>query len=459
MSKQLSVLCLLLLFVLAVPLAFAGGQKEEKGTAEFDPGKKITLTVPVPSYYMSEAVNEAFMAKFPNIKLEIGQKLNASQDEAVFVTKAAAGDVDDVFGGGDENPDMYGPKGIYIDIKPWLEKDRDLWYDSKKFMHWWIYTNPDGAIYSVPLGGNPMVIFYNKDMLDAAGLEYPPETYADPKYSDWTWDRFGEYARALTNKEKEVWGVGIHNNILVYWPFIYSNGGRIVDKKLTDYLIDDPKVVETFDFLTSFTLNGYAPDPSAAQEFGGLNDLFLNDRLAMWVEGAWNAGGAYHPAELELGKRIGIATLPYKTVKKNIVLSAAMRMGISSFAENPEAAYRWLKFVYFESDELWLSSGKYSDWMSVLPRVDLARQLYDAEAFAPAAYGTEKKDLSFLQFDHSSPEMLMTDPPWNGPFPETRDITLAEMGLVFSGEQTLDQAIARINEQADQVMERWQRSK
>lgn len=459
MSKQLAVIWLLLLFVLAVPLGFSGGQEEVKGLAEFDPDQKVTISVPIPKYYMSESVNEAFMAKYPNVKLEIGQKLNASQDEAAFLTKAAAGDVDDVFGGGDENPDMYGPKGIYIDIKPWLEKDKDLWYDSKKFMHWWIYTNPDKAIYSIPLGGNPMVVFYNKDMLDAAGLEYPPETYADPKYSEWTWDKFREYAVALTDKEKEVWGVGINNNILVYWPFIYSNGGRIVDKKLTDYKIDDPKVVEAFDFLTSFAIEGYAPDPSAAQEFGGMNDLFMNDKLAMWVEGAWMAGGVYSPAELEMGKRIGIAAMPYKTVKKNIVMSPAMRMGISSFCKYPEVAYRWMKFVYFESDELWMSSGKYSAGMSILPRVDLAQKLYDAKAFASAEYGTEKKDLRFLMLDHSSPEMLMTDPPWNGPFPETRDITLAEMGLVFSGEQTLDQAIKRINEQADQVMERWQRSR
>lgn len=198
-----------------------------EGLPEFDPNKVVTLIVPVNmNDYPQEDLAARFMEKYPNVTIEFGTKWSASQDEAAFLALAASGETDDIIGGGDEQPDMYGPRGIYIDMQPYMDRDADLWQNSDKWMPWWDYTNPDGSLYSVTVGGNPMVVFYNRDLLDAAGLEYPPASYDDPAYADWTWDKYREYAEALTTDD--VWGVGVENNILVYWPFIWSNGGRIL---------------------------------------------------------------------------------------------------------------------------------------------------------------------------------------------------------------------------------------
>ena len=444
----------------APPVPEAG--TEDDGSAisaqisEFDPNMEVTIVVPQPTFYDAESAAAAFMEKYPNVTIEFGAAHSASQDEAAFLTKAAAGEVDDVFGGGDENPDMYGPRGIYIDLKPYMEQDADLWFDDDKFMNWWIYTNPDGAIYSVPTVGNPMIVAYNKDMVEAAGLALPPATYDDPAYADWTWDTFREYAVALTDPDSDVWGVGIENNILVYWPFIYSNSGQIVNDDLTDYLIDDPKVVETFDFLTSFALEGYAPDPSAAQELGGMNDLFQNQKVAMIPVGGWMAGGAWSNAKEDFGFEVGLAALPYNTTSDNIVLCPAMRQGISSVSEHPEVAYEWLKFLYFEADDIHRAWDGWSPWTSTVPRHDLYNAKIEEGGTVHGKWGPAEEKLDFLMNDHCGPKHIMNVPPWNGPFPETRDITLAEMGLVYSGEQTLEEAIANINDQADLVMLRWQ---
>ncbi len=447
----------------AVPAAFAKGQDggaaaDNAELPEFDPNEKIELTVPSSMNWDSPALWEAFGKKYPNITLVKGAPMNASQNEPVFLTKAASGDVDDVFGGGDESPDMYGPRGIYMDLTPWLERDKDLWYDSEKFKHWWIYKNPDGAIYSVPVGGNPMVLVYNKDLLDAAGLEYPPDTYSEQAYDDWTWDKFKEYAVTLTDKDKGVFGAGIENNILIYLTFLHSAGARLVDKDLTDFTIDSPMTVETFKYLTSFALEGLAPEPSAAQEQGGMNDLFMNDKVAMFVVGAWMVGGAYHPAEVEAGKNIGVAALPYKTQKDHFVLAPAMRVGIYAKTKHPAAAYEFLKFFYFGDDAAVLDVESITPWMSNFGREDWTKQFYADGIHQNSKWGKNARDLSYLWEDHSSERMMITEPEWNGPFPETRDILLAEMGLVFTGTQTLDEAVQRINEQCDAIMDRWQRN-
>jgi len=169
-------------------------------------------------------------------------------------------------------------------------------------------------------------------------------------------------------------------------------------------------------------------------------------------------GGAWSNSIEDYGLDIGIAALPYKTTKESFVLCPAMRQGISSFSEHPEVCYEWLKFLYFESDDLMLAAD-WSPWQAMIPRHDLMAQKVADGSVVHGAWGPNHESIGFLQTNHGSPPYIMSDPPWNGPFPETRDITLAELSLVYSGEQTLDEAIANINQQADMVMLLWQRGR
>lgn len=61
----------------------------------------------------------------------------------------------------------------------------------------------DGEIFGVPFSTSPFMIFYNKDMFDAAGLE-DPLTLAEK--GEWTLDTFREAAKALTKPEERIWG-------------------------------------------------------------------------------------------------------------------------------------------------------------------------------------------------------------------------------------------------------------
>lgn len=52
----------------------------------------------------------------------------------------------------------------------------------------------DGQPIAYATANNSLVMYYNKDMFDAAGVEYPPVTADDA----WTWDEFVETAKLLT---------------------------------------------------------------------------------------------------------------------------------------------------------------------------------------------------------------------------------------------------------------------
>src|SRR5690606_26296166 len=76
----------------------------------------------------------------------------------------------------------------------------DLADFSKPAMGLW---EKDGDVYGVPFSTSPFMIYYNKDMFDAAGLE-DPLTLAEK--GEWTMETFREAAMKLTKPEDRVWG-------------------------------------------------------------------------------------------------------------------------------------------------------------------------------------------------------------------------------------------------------------
>jgi len=422
-----------------------------------DPEVKVQLVIPadLSGNLPYDAVNAAFVAKFPNVELVPGIGFWDSHDEPAFIASAANEAVNDVLTAGDEYPDTFGPRGVYLDLRPFLEQDADLWFDDARFANWWIYTNPDGAIYSVPLGGNPMVVWYNPELFAAAGLEVPPQRYDDPNYADWTWDKFTEYATALS--EVTTWGVGMENNILIYGTLIGANGGQLINDDATEYLIDSPAVVETLEFVTSFAANGLSPEPSGAQDLGGIDSLFQAGEVAMWIGGAWNTGAYF---EADLGFTPAIATLPNNGTLEGFVNCPAARMGISAFYDNPEVAYEYLKFVNFDlwDTDLINPDTEYSPWSNVQPRIDRWLEVVAEGRVVTGSYGPDNQDLSFLTEDHCGKKMILANPPWYGPFLEVRDVTLGEMDLVFSGQQSVADAVSAIKDQADNIIDRFNRN-
>ena len=103
---------------------------------------------------------------------------------------------------GDLAPDLVMPTGVagvaeffdeWLDITPYIEQDN---YDLSDFYGPTVdlHTYPDKMV-GLPMGVYPSVIFYNEDLFDAAGVDYPPQEFGDP---DWTYAKLTEIGRELT---------------------------------------------------------------------------------------------------------------------------------------------------------------------------------------------------------------------------------------------------------------------
>ena len=54
----------------------------------------------------------------------------------------------------------------------------------------------DGNLYAMPDRGGALILYYNKDMFDGAGISYPTK--------DWTWVEFLDAAQKLTVRDGDA---------------------------------------------------------------------------------------------------------------------------------------------------------------------------------------------------------------------------------------------------------------
>ena len=83
------------------------------------------------------------------------------------------------------------------------------------------FTN-QGKRWAVPFGINLLVMYYNKDLFDRFGVEYPT--------MDWTWADFLDIALRVNDPLDNIFAYAVHyeNELAVYEPvlYIYQHGGQ-----------------------------------------------------------------------------------------------------------------------------------------------------------------------------------------------------------------------------------------
>ena len=140
----------------------------------------------------------------------------------------------------------------------------------------------DGEQMCLPQNVSSLVVYYNADLFADAGLPLPAE--------GWTWSDMVQSAEALTHGDggdgaAEVYGLGVDPEIIRLAPFIWSNGGTVIDDEAdpTRFDFDAPAVTAIQRFLDLRSVHGVTPTDAEA-ESEDLETRFLNGRLGMLME-------------------------------------------------------------------------------------------------------------------------------------------------------------------------------
>jgi len=197
-----------------------------------------------------QKIIDDFQAANPDIKVESVIHPWEGWDER-YGTAFAAGNPPDV----SYMPDEFYPK---FAVAGQLAKYEEVAPDATKAMqpdfpeNLWKLGQFEGHQYGIPYLYVAIQLFYNKDLFDAAKVPYPPSSPDDPTFADWTWDKFVEVAKKLTDPAKDQWGyawtVAFRDNNFTY-PYLWQAGADIVDVKANKNAFGNEKGLKAFQFM------------------------------------------------------------------------------------------------------------------------------------------------------------------------------------------------------------------
>lgn len=190
----------------------------------------------------------------------------------------------------------------------------------------------EGKQYALPLDFTPMVVYYNKDLFDAAGVPYPQDA--------WTFSDFKLTAQKLTRGDSYGFKLIAWMPGWVMW--LWNGGGDLFQNGELD--IASPENEATLDFLTSLvTKDKAAPVLSQAAAEG--IDPFANGKCAMEVSGHWALVG-YQGAKALNASRIGVAPMPVLrkgTPSQTVFYAAGLAMGRTT--KHRELAMKFIRHM------------------------------------------------------------------------------------------------------------------
>ena len=206
-----------------------------------------------------------------------------------------------------------------------------------------------GGTYGLPWCAATEILFYNQDMFDAAGIDYPT--------NDWSYADFLAAAEKLTVKDGDatsVYGCSLPN-VQTWWAGIGGAGDQVYDPSTGEMVIGSG-AEEFIGDCADMVSKGIMPEPSSDTA-----DLFASGKAAMAWAGSWNIA-TYGDG---LGFNWDIATLPTNKVKYNTLHTGFYTINANS--KDPENA--WKVIEYLMSQEGQTINSKASGNMSALKTI------------------------------------------------------------------------------------------
>ncbi|GIK65320.1 MAG: ABC transporter substrate-binding protein [Chloroflexota bacterium] len=155
----------------------------------------------------------------------------------------------------------------------------------------------DGSdtLWGLPRDASAFAIYYNEDLFDEAGLDYPAE--------GWTWEDFRAAGEEITALGGDIKGFGMSNWWGPYGYFINAAGSSFFNEDYTGCGLANENTVTGLDFMASLYNDGlavpYGEDPEP---------VFLAGNVGMFMNGRWatpgvvaNATFGWNVAELPVG--------------------------------------------------------------------------------------------------------------------------------------------------------------
>jgi len=256
--------------------------------------------------------------------------------EEKMLADMEAGSAPDVFAGCCNFFPVWAQKGYTLDLRPYISDLEDGILDDWSAAQYNAFFTREGVQYGLPKYHGALALFYNKDLFDAAGVDYPDY--------NWTHDDYLAAMKKLTVRSgNKVTQFG--SMFDVAWERIQMHvngfGGNFVDPNdPLNCVMDEKPSLEALEWLRARVWDDRVMANFLDVENVSTRQAFVNQKVAMVEDGSWALRDILEGASF----RLGIAPFPAGPQKK-VTLATTDGFGIYKGTKHPEAAWELMKFL------------------------------------------------------------------------------------------------------------------
>lgn len=403
MKKLTTVLLVLLLSLSAI---FAAGSKESAGGT-----KELVVWVPTYQFGDGPSDQEFWDGKFDAFEAEhdvhITTEILSWTD---YVTKIYTGLVTG------DGPDVVYVTEVYDLIDAGLLLPLDPYFteeekDNYLFISQGAY-NEDGQLCTLPMMyGNACVMYFNMDMLNAAGITELPTT----------WDEFFDVCLALKAANPSVWpfiqpwgaSSGLSALLTSFWPYYFQAGGTVLDEN-GNVNLNNQAGLDTLNFILRCKELGIFDESITSMDDPA--GKFVNGQTAIVVAGTGSSGnftakGVNWDVILGLEGPAGVATQ-----------FSGDSLAVAADTEYPEIAAELIKYM---------TSAEVMD--------DFHTQIYGMPSLTKDAQYKEPEPFQSM-YENEADKMFIVPPIESSS--SLQDVMMQNIQLMLLGQMTPEQVLS-----------------
>ena len=284
---------------------------------------------------MAQQLLEKFSAAHPNIHVFF------TQDPEDFDVKMTAdfveGTAPDVLQGCCDFLPAWGQKGYLLDLRPYVAADLDRAtigdWDAAQYK---AFFTQRGVQFALPKYHGALALYYNKDLFDESGVDYP----------DGSWNH-DDYLRAMQRLTKDRSGARYQwgSMIDISWDRLQVHvndwGGHFVDPQNPKRsLMSRPEAMQALGWIRDRIWGDRVMAGPLDVQNLETRQAFVQQRIAMVEDGSWALKDILEGAKF----RVGVAPMPAGPARR-VTLATTDGFAIYAGTKYPEAAWELLKFL------------------------------------------------------------------------------------------------------------------
>ncbi len=393
-------------------------------------GEAVTLRVVLWDYSNTQYYKimfEAFMAEYPNITIE-PVEFSADEYDNVIVTQLSGKqNFDVVFTKNTPALSALIAQGHILALDDLIAADTE--FDAAGYAGLMDEMALDGKTYALPFRYDNNLIFYNKDLFDAAGVEYPKDGMTMAEYH--------ALAAQMTSGEgnEKVYGAHFHT-----WP---SNIYEFPDRT-EEFNMFEP---DTYDSLISYYNEAIAmQDEGVIQDYGALkasnihySGVFYNQQAAMMQMGTWFINMLLENVQ---DFSWGVCTLPNDIgmVGENCI-GGVTPVSIGAYGEHPEEAWQFIRYICGEEGaKVLAATGIVPGYSS-----DAIAEIYNS---FPETYPNTPENLA----DYIICEKNVIEVPLNAHGKEVDTVFQEQHSAIMTKSVTVEEGIQQMKDRVNEIL-------